>query len=214
MDTSVALVQAYLQVNGYFTVAEYSVMSVDRGDTARAVTDLDILAVRFPGAGHELARARGQRPKENHQWIVDPALRCPSDRPDMIVGEVKEGKARFNPAMRTPGVLEVALSRFGCCPPERAREVTHELLARGEVVIPGGHSIRVAAFGATTAGGVNRLGIMLSMRHVVQYLQGYLREHWAILRHAQFKEPTISVLALLQKWGVERPLPDQRRPMT
>ena len=36
MDTSVALVQAYLHVNGYFTVAEYPVLEAFRGEHARS----------------------------------------------------------------------------------------------------------------------------------------------------------------------------------
>ncbi len=44
MDSAVALVQAYLHVNGYFTVAQYPVLEAFRGEHARSVTDLDILA--------------------------------------------------------------------------------------------------------------------------------------------------------------------------
>ena len=62
MDTSVALVQAYLHVNGYFTVAEYPVVEEFRGEHARSVTDLDILAFRFARAGHDVIRGRGRRP--------------------------------------------------------------------------------------------------------------------------------------------------------
>lgn len=35
----------------------------------------------------------------------------------MIVGEVKEGAPKLNPAMRDPAVLEAAFARFGCCTP-------------------------------------------------------------------------------------------------
>ncbi|MFA5941955.1 MAG: MBL fold metallo-hydrolase [Sinimarinibacterium sp.] len=38
MDTAVALVEAYLRVNGYLTVTEYPVLEVSRHDEARAVT--------------------------------------------------------------------------------------------------------------------------------------------------------------------------------
>lgn len=41
------------------------------------------------------------------------------------------------------------------------------------------------------------------MRHVVQFLQGYLREHWDILRHAPIKDLALGALSLLEKWGVE-----------
>jgi hypothetical protein len=44
------------------------------------------------------------------------------------------------------------------------------------------------------------------MRHVVRFLQGYLREHWDVLRHAQIRDEALCVLALLQKWGVSPPL--------
>ena len=147
MDTSVALVQAYLHVNGYFTVAEYPVLEAFRGEHARSVTDLDILAFRFAGAGHEVIRGRGRRPLAGRALAPDPILGCPADRPDMIVGEVKEGAARLNAAMRDPVVLEVALSRFGCCPAEHAPTLTRQLLARGHATTPAGHSIRMVAFG-------------------------------------------------------------------
>jgi hypothetical protein len=44
-------------------------------------------------------------------------LGCPADRPDMIVGEVKEGAVRLNAAIRDPVVLEVALQ-----PPKSAAD--------------------------------------------------------------------------------------------
>lgn len=44
MDTAVALVNAYLHINGYFTVTEYQVIE-SHYNGARARTDLDILAV-------------------------------------------------------------------------------------------------------------------------------------------------------------------------
>ena len=207
MDTSVALVQAYLHVNGYFTVAEYPVLEAYRGDHARTVTDLDILAFRFANPGHDVIRGRGRRPLSDR--AVDPALGCPLDRPDMIVGEVKEGAARFNPAMRDPIVLEVALTRFGCCPPDHVAEQTRRLLSQGHVVTSGGHSVRMVAFGDVSKD--NRpTWTTVPMRHVVQFLQSYLKEHWDLLRHAQIRDPALAVLALIEKWNVqaEEPIAD------
>jgi hypothetical protein len=40
------------------------------------------------------------------------------------------------------------------------------------------------------------------MRHVVEFLQLYLRQHWDVLRHAQIREPALGVLALIEKWRV------------
>ncbi len=50
MDTAVSLVNAYLHLNGYFTVTEYQVTETHRRG-ARARTDIDVLGVRFAGAG-------------------------------------------------------------------------------------------------------------------------------------------------------------------
>jgi hypothetical protein len=203
MDTAVALVQAYLHVNGYFTVAEYPVLEAYRREYARSVTDLDILAFRFAGAGHDVIRGRGHRSLDERGSVTDPILRCPPDRPDMIVGEVKEGAARFNAAMRDPAVLEVALARFGCCPSQHVHDVTRQLLASGQVVTPGGHVVRMVAFGDVSQDGPPVKWTTVPMQHVVQFLQKYLREHWGVLRHAQIRDPAFGVLALIEKWGVQ-----------
>lgn len=198
MDTAVALVQAYLQVNGYFTVVEYPVLeSLQRG-SARTVTDLDILAFRFPQAGHEVVRRhKGERLDEDFE--PDPALGCPPDQPDMIVGEVKEGLAGFNPAAMDPAVLEVALARFGCCPRAHAGDVARRLLSRGRVQTRTGHSVRLVAFGTTSDQGDGHRWTTISMGHVLHFLQRYLRDHWDILRHAQVKGTALGLLTLIEK---------------
>jgi hypothetical protein len=132
----------------------------------------------------------------------------------MIVGEVKEGAARLNAAMRDPVVLEVALARFGCCPEEHASILTRQLLARGHATTPGGHSIRMVAFGDIPDSDRQGPWTTVPMRHVVLFLRDYLREHWAVLRHAQIRDPALGVLALIEKWGVEPenvPTPNNRQ---
>ena len=42
------------------------------------------------------------------------------------------------------------------------------------------------------------------MRHVVEYLQRYLHDHWHVLRHAQIHDEGLAVLALMEKWGLGR----------
>jgi hypothetical protein len=201
MDTAVALVQCYLNVNGYFTVAEYPVLEAGRHGPARAVTDLDILGFRFPGAGHEIIRDQHHLPLADARFLPDRLLDCPGDRPDMIVGEVKEGAARFNAATRDPVVLEVALARFGCCEPARAGDLARRLLSRGQVTTPAGHQIRMVAFGA--GHGETGRWKCVPMAHVVRFLRSHLREHWELLRHAQMRDTPLAMLALLEKWGAE-----------
>ena len=202
MDTAVALVQAYLNVNGYFTVAEYPVLEAFGADDARIVTDLDILAVRYAGAGHQVISRRHGR-SSHSVFEPDALLRCPQNRPDMIVGEVKEGHARFNSAARNPAVLQVALARFGCCAPDHAVAVTSELLARGHTLTHDGHALRMVAFGDANVGATGQSHTVIPMRHVVRFLRSHLRQHWSVLRHAHFSDPTFGVLALMEKWEVD-----------
>ena len=211
MDTAVALVQAYLQINGYFTVVEYPVLESSRRGPARSVTDLDVLAVRFTGAGHEVIRGHGHRPISGQVFEPDPALGCPSDRPDMIVGEVKEGAARFNSATQDPDVLQIALARFGCCHADHAAELARTLLARGRVDAPSGHTIRMVAFGSVVDAAETGHWNTVPMHHVVEFLRAYLHDHWEVLKHAQIKDPTIGLLAMLEKWGVSAPTPQETR---
>jgi hypothetical protein len=102
--------------------------------------------------------------------------------------------------MRNPAVLEVALTRFGCCPADHRQTVTQELLAHGHVIAPAGHAIRIVAFGDTPDRDHGGNWTTIPMGHVVAYLQEYLREYWNVLRHAPIKDPALGVLALLEKW--------------
>lgn len=194
MDTAVALVQAYLHVNGYFTVTEYPLLETHAG-AIRTVTDLDLLALRFPGAGkahrHELDGTGCHEP--------DAALHCPRAEPDMLVAEVKEGRAEFNTAGHDPAVLSAALRRFGCCDGYEAPELVRELLLRGTALSSCGHRVRLAAFGSQRG----RPGpwLTLTLDHVLGYLRHYLTENWGTLRHASFKDPAMGMLATIQKAG-------------
>lgn len=60
MDHAVALVEACLQINGYFTVSEYPVIEARGLHQYQVATDLDILAFRFPGAGRRLSGHEGE----------------------------------------------------------------------------------------------------------------------------------------------------------
>ena len=205
MDTAVALTQAYLHVNGYFTVTEYPVLEAMGTRPVRTVTDLDILAYRFPHAGHGAVGNQPRRLLSGAEFAVDPVLGSPIDRADMIVGEVKEGRPRLNRAMRDPAVLATALSRFGCCPPEDSRSLTREALRTGTALTPAGHAIRIVVFADAEGPVRHDPWLIVPMKHVVEYLQDYLSEHWSVLRHAQFKDPAYGVLALMEKWHVQPP---------
>lgn len=200
MDPAVSLVQAYLRVNGYFTVAEYPVLEATHRGGYRMATDLDLLAFRFPGAGRYIpGSSRGGSPEA--RVVVDPELGVATDAVDMIIGEVKEGSAGFNPATREPEVLKAAVIRFGCCPPAHARGVVGDLLARGESTTPDGHRIRMVAFGVRAGGRTGPVAATVRLGRVTEYLRSYLGDHWDVLRHAQFKDPVLGFLMTLEKCG-------------
>lgn len=195
----VSLVQAYLRVHGYFTVSEYPVLEALRAGDHRVATDLDILAVRFPQAC-QLIPLHGRNEAED---VVlpdpDPALNVVHDRVDMIIGEVKAGMAELNRAATNPAVLRAALMRFGCCDHHDTGGVVEALLRTGRTVNPAGHNVRMVAFGSTPPSHPHRPFQVILLRDVVRFLRHYMRVHWSVLHHADFKDPAFSVLMMLEK---------------
>ncbi|MCI0433543.1 MAG: hypothetical protein L0271_07830 [Gemmatimonadetes bacterium] len=198
MDNAVALVQAYLRVNGYFTVSEFPVVERLRGGRIRTMTDLDILAFRFPGAGRVMAHAGGNE-ENTGRFEPDRVLAADPASTDMLIGEVKEGTAELNRAGRDPRVLEVVLARFGCCPAHEARRIAERLVRAGSVRPHGGHLIRLIAFGAAAEAGTGKGYLVVPLAHVVSFLQTHLRQHWDVLRHVQPKDEVFGFLTLLEK---------------
>jgi len=199
VDPAVALVEAYLQVNGYLTVTEHPVVVSAGRDQVRTATDLDVLALRFPAAGQEVGDGRRRHARGPVAFAADPVLEAPADRVDMIVAEVKEGPARFNPATRDRLVLAAALARFGCCAHPEAAPVVERLLRRGRARTAAGHVVRMVAFGAGGDATRTRRGLQVGLSHVHDFLIAYLRANWGALRHVQVRQPALAGLALLMK---------------
>jgi hypothetical protein len=117
----------------------------------------------------------------------------------MIIGEVKEGRAELNRAVRDPMVLQVALTRFGCCSPDKAVEVAKRILQKGHAVTDGGHNVRLVVFGSTTLPNNGPRHATITLGHVAKFLRQYIDEYWEIVRNADFKDPTFGFLVLLEK---------------
>lgn len=200
MDSAVSLVQTYLRVNGYFTVTEYPLVEI-RGEDARTLTDLDVLAFRFPGAGRP---ARGRRGQTGGPCApADPVLGCPEDRPDMLIGEVKEGRAQWNAAGSRPEVIAAGLTRFGCCSPGHAHHIAEAVLRDGEATTHDGHMVRLVVFsGHGGSGGPYRV---VHLGHVLDYLLDFLQEEWPALGHTELKDPTLGLLATLARTHPRHP---------
>lgn len=195
MDNAVALVQAYLQLNGYFTVIEYPVIEAMRNENYRMSTDLDVLAFRFPGSGHALVGDK----KETSRFVTDPELECPTDYADMIIAEVKEGRAELNHGATNPDVICTALKRFGCCQMDEVETMVKTLIRKGRVITPANHQLRLLAFGTSGEKPSNNRYKVIYLGHVLEYLQDYLRKNWSILKHAQFKHPAFGLMVTMEK---------------
>ncbi len=196
MDHAVALVQAYLQLNGYFTSAEYPIIAGTSRNGFRTITDIDIVAFRFP-TGQPMAKKGRKAPTGLDVSYLDPGLGVPTGSIDMIIGEVKEGRVNINTGVRDPEVLGTVVSRFGEV--GDVGKVVEELLHTGSAHIPPSFSVRLIAFGSFPPGQPVPPCRIVSLGHVLRYLQAYVRKHWHMLRHLQFKDPAFGFLMTLEK---------------
>ncbi|MEA2571750.1 MAG: hypothetical protein QOI24_3751 [Acidobacteriota bacterium] len=197
MDHAVALVQAYLQLNGYFTSAEYPIIASAGRGGFRTITDIDVLAFRFP-SGLPIANPHGRVPRGLDTSEIDPGLGVKPDAVDMIIGEVKEGRVSVNDGARDPDVLRAVISRLGITPAEE-ESVIRDLLHSGGATLPNGFTVRFIAFGAFPPGAAVPPCRIISLGHVLNFLQAYVRKHWGMLRHLQFKDPAFGFLMTLEK---------------
>lgn len=201
MDHAVSLVQAYLQLNGYFTSAEYPIIASAGRTGVRTITDIDVVGFRFP-SGFPTAPQQPVRKRSPQSGLnvseLDPGLGVPRESIDMIIGEVKEGRVGINSGARDPEVLQVVISRLGDSG-EEIGQVVDSLLKTGTAKSPGGVVVRLIAFGSFPPGDAVPPCRIISLGHVLDYLQTYVQRHWNVLRHLQFKDPAFGFLMTLEK---------------
>lgn len=219
MDTAVALVESYLRLNGYFTVIEFQVQHPVAGQPGKfeTATDLDVLAVRLPWAAETVLR-HPQRPGEERCEILlaeDPALRIARDRPDILIGEVKEGTAELNARLKTPEVLYAALRRVGCCPEEHIAAAADALVRAGEFATAHGHGVpcrvRLVSFCGYVKEGQTADVLTVTLRHIFAFVQEHLRSYHEILRSAHFKDPLLGLFKLAEKTGATFVVPERAK---
>lgn len=194
MDNAVALVQAFLRLHGYLTVTEFPVVRAARGGGHESLTDLDVLAFRFGEAAGSYGPM--DHPASSQAHIL---LGVPADVPDMIIGEVKEGRAELNAAATKHEVLAAALGRFGCCRHGDIDTVVRELLRHGLARTRHGHAVRLVAFGALPPGHRDGRCHVILLGDVVTHLRGYIRRHWDVLQASESKDPGFGMLMTLEK---------------
>ena len=196
MDTAVSLVQSYLFANGFFTVTEYPILETLTPGDSRTVTDIDLLALRFPGAGDP------QRHATTSGIVLDPdpELGLSDDLIEVIIGEVKEGSAELNKAATDPDVLRAVLDRFGRMVPEVASQVVEELVRTGPAMLPTGLiRFRQMVFASSPPTRQNIRYTWISHGHIVEWMRGEVRTHWDKLKTVQSKNPALSYMILFEK---------------
>lgn len=201
MDIAVGLVEGYLRLNGYLTLSEFEVQDQRPDGGFDTLTDIDVMAIRFPGevyAGdpHDEADAR-------LLLLDDPGLRLEPDQIDVIIGEVKQGHAEFNGAIRRHKVLHPMLRRVEWLFAEGIHGVVHDLIDHDVCVSParGGGTIRVRlmAFGRAPEIGLN----VMTHTHIVETLLRFFEDLDEAFRPIQFREPAPAMLSLLRKSGFD-----------
>ncbi len=208
MNPAVALTQAYLQLNGYLTVTEFPIIS-GTGPEAQAVTDIDLIALRFPRA-----RVLGQSPEyhEDHPE-TDPLLQVGDEAMDLLICEVKEGKARLNTNLTRSDTLTRTLERVGCCPREHVGHHVDSLLRRGMATMDhGGVSCRarIAVFAGRL--GNPRHALVVPLAHAAREVCRVLLDHEAELHVTSFSQPALAHMGLLTKLGLLRNVDSGRAP--
>lgn len=206
MDIAVNLVQAYLRMNGYLTITEFEVRRKLDDGTYETATDVDIIALRLAGEVYE------GDPHDPHDCrlleIRDERLLLRPDLIDVILGEVKEGQAEFNPGLKRHEVLHSVLRRLEGLYGGSLDAIVDELRRAGvsESPAPGGGTVRtrLVAFGRAETSDLHTI----SLTHVFEAMFGYLERFEEVLRPAMYKDAAPALLHLLLKTGFRIDKPD------
>jgi hypothetical protein len=201
MDIAVNLVENYLRLTGYMTLSEFEVQRRDKKGRFKTVTDVDIMAIRFPG---EVYIGDPHRGDDCEMLLIDdPVMELDADTIDVIIGEVKQGQADLNPAIKDHGVLHSMLRRVEWIYEGGLDEVITGLQRQGihRGAGKGGATVRtrLVAFGRSRFSNINTV----ALSHMVSTLLEFFEEHEDAFRPIQFREPAPAFLSLLLKAGFD-----------
>jgi hypothetical protein len=181
-------------------VTEFPVVARSRRG-AFSLTDIDVLGVRFPHAQHWIP---GEGVPGN-ELGRDSALDISSDSLQLIIGEVKEGKALLNRSSMRPSVLETVVRRFGCCE-DHPRKIAQQLLQAGKATTTVGQSpceVRLLIFGGIEDEDHPSRYPCIPLRHVMEYMHDYMLRYADVFQPAELKDDGLSLMALMAKLGVK-----------
>ena len=200
MDAAGPLVEVFLRLNGYLTLSEWQIQAMNRSGQWETITDVDVLALRFPG---DVFLADSHDPEIQSTLRVEgELLMLEPDTIDVIVGEVKEGEAIFNAAITRHETLHTVLHRLKWLYPDGLAPVVSNLSSVGVARTrgPGGSWVRtrLVAFGRAPDVTVNTVPI----KAILEQSAAFLAAHDDLLRSARFANPVAATLKLLHKVGL------------
>ncbi len=205
MDIGINLVESYLRLAGYLTLTEFEVQGRKDDGTYDTITDVDVVAVRFPG---NVYVGDPHDPECGMLLIDDPELRLEEDCVDVIIGEVKQGEAAINPKLLDHRTLHAVLQRIAWLYAEDLEEVVAGLQKDGFHTSPSrGHGVvrtRIVAFGRAPESNLNTI----THTHVITTLLSFFDQFEDAFRPLQFKDPAPAFLRLLTKIGFEVSKPE------
>jgi hypothetical protein len=201
MDIAVNLVENYLRLTGYMTLSEFEVQRRDKKGRFKTVTDIDIMAIRFPG---DIYLGDPHKAADCEMLVIDdPVLELADDTIDVIVGEVKQGRAELNPGIKDHGVLHSMLRRVEWVYDVETDDVIQDLQRDGVHVGPsrGGSRVRtrLVAFGRSHYSNINTV----ALGHIISTMLEFFEGHEDAFRPVQFREPAPAFLRLLLKSGFD-----------
>jgi hypothetical protein len=207
MDIGVSLVEGYLRLCGYLTLSEFGIQGRAADGSFESITDVDIMGLRLPG---EIYAAAPGGADSRLLLIEDSVLQLQPGVVDVIVGEVKQAEAQFNPGLRRREVLKTLLQRVEWLYGEPLDAVVDDLTTHYLRMSPsrGGGQIRtrLVAFGRSPRCDLHTI----SHAHIVEAMIGFLSGLGDALHPVQFHEAAPAMLSLLAKDGFRLVGPEER----
>lgn len=199
MDIAVNLVESYLRLNGYLTLSEFEIQGQGKDGVYRTLTDVDIVGLRFPGDIHAADSHDGE--ESRMLLIQDAALQLEPDQIDVIIGEVKQGEAVFNPGLKDHHVLHTIVRRVGWVYGTELDTVVRDVARDGIAISPScnGATVRtrLVAFGRSPVVDAHTI----SLSHIFEQMTVFMTDFDDDLKSANFKDPAPALLRLLAKTG-------------
>ena len=198
MNAGVARVRAYLRVNGYLVLEEMPVVLPEKIGGYRTHTDLDIVAVRFPCVRMGAPDAAG---RIANPIATDPKLDVPEGAIDVIIGEVKEGRAHMNRAIRSPEALRLGLARVGVCDEQELEKAADSLSEQAVVRIESCEpvrQVRLVAFGMGTSRKTHT-HYVVSLKDAWEFVDSIMERGHEMLLPASVSDPVLGLLHLANK---------------